>query len=243
MNRAIIKTIVYFKGMILFLKPHVLFGWLRQPALLLSNTLSISKWIAENDNPDILNDFYTVKREHSKRYKLYQYVAEKFNLTHEPVDYLEFGVCEAGSFKWWLSNSKNDSSRFFGFDTFEGLPEGWGTYKKGEMAAKIPELDDVRSKFLKGLFQDTLPGFLRQTDFDEKKRKVIHLDADLFSSTIFVLTSLAPYLKKGDILFFDEFNVPNHEYFAFKIFTESFYIKTKLLGAVNNYYQAAFIIE
>ena len=42
---------------------------------------------------------------------------------------------------------------------------------------------------------------------------------------------------------FDEFNVPNHEFYAFKLFTESFYVKTRLLGAVNNFYQVALIIE
>ena len=66
------------------------------------------------------------------------------------------------------------------------------------------------------------------------------MDADLFSSTLFVLTSLANYLKEGDIVMFDEFNVPNHEFMAFKYFTESYYIKFELIGAVNNYYQVAF---
>ena len=61
----------------------------------------------------------------------------------------------------------------------------------------------------------------------ETRPKIIHLDADLFSSTIFVLSQLYPYLKKGDIIFFDEFNVANHEFLAFKIFTESFYVKLR----------------
>ena len=73
--------------------------------------------------------------------------------------------------------------------------------------------------------------------------KVIHLDADLFSSTLFALTSMAPYLRKGDILLFDEFNVPNHESLAFRMFCESYYVRTKLIGAVNNYLQVALIIE
>jgi hypothetical protein len=68
---------------------------------------------------------------------------------------------------------------------------------------------------------------------------VVHLDADLFSSAHFVLTSIARYLKEGDIIIFDEFNVPNHEFFAYKCFSDSFYIKTKLIGAVNNYLQVA----
>lgn len=69
------------------------------------------------------------------------------------------------------------------------------------------------------------------------------MDADLFTSTIYVLTSLAPYIRKGDIIIFDEFNVPNHEFLAYKIFTDSFNVKFRLIGAVNNFFQVAFIIE
>ena len=31
------------------------------------------------------------------------------------------------------------------------------------------------------------------------------MDADLYSATLFTLTSFAPFLKKGDIILFDEF--------------------------------------
>ena len=77
----------------------------------------------------------------------------------------------------------------------------------------------------------------------QSKPKLIHMDADLFSSTIFVLSQLYPYLKNGDIIFFDEFNVANHEFLAFKIFTGSFYVKLRPVGAVNNFYQTAFVVE
>jgi hypothetical protein len=63
----------------------------------------------------------------------------------------------------------------------------------------------------------------------------VHLDADLFSSTLFVLSQLYRFLNDGDILLFDEFAVPKHEFQAFKIFTESFYVKYEVIGAANNY--------
>ena len=86
-------------------------------------------------------------------------------------------------------------------------------------------------------------GLIREKKYNpEGKRKIIHLDADLFSATLFVLTTLARELKPGDILLFDEFNVPNHEWMAYKQFVDSFYMKTEVLGAVNNYYQVAFKI-
>ncbi len=233
----------YAKGITLAVKPHTFLGWLRHPFLTASNTLNLSKWIAGQDKKNILNDFYSSKRDYSKRFQLYEYVCNNYGLKNEPFDYLEFGVCGAFSFKWWVEHCSDPGTHFYGFDTFEGLPESWGGFAKGDMHAEVPDLHDSRVRFLKGLFQDTLPGFLSEGHVQKNTRKVIHLDADLFSSTLFTLSSLAPYLKKDDILFFDEFNVPNHEFFAFDMFCKSYYVKTRLIGAVNNYYQVAMILE
>jgi hypothetical protein len=243
MNRTLIWIISSVKGLILVMRPHIILGWLRRPLLKASYTLGLSKWIAGQDRKVILNDFWTFKRDYSKRYQLYQYVVDILRLKNEAFNYYEFGVSGGYSFKWWLNTCINKESRFFGFDTFEGLPEKWGIFKKGDMKAAIPETDDPRAEFIKGLFQDTLQVFLKTHEIISGKRKIIHLDADLFSSTIFALVSMSPYLKKGDILFFDEFNVPDHEFRAFRIFSETWHIRTKLLGAVNNFLQTAFIIE
>lgn len=243
MRKQLLKLNTYFKGFVLALRPHIFLYWLKKPFQTIANTLSLTKWIASQDKKDIFNDFYSPKRDHHKRYHLYQYISDKLNLKNESIDYLEFGVFSGNSFKWWINNCQNNNCKFYGFDTFEGLPENWGTYNKGEMSSNMPIINDLRGEFIKGLFQDTLPDFISNTHLKNGKRKIIHLDADLFSSTLFALTSLAPFMKKGDILLFDEFNVPNHEFLAFKMFCDSFYIKTKLLGAVNNYYQVAIIIE
>lgn len=237
------KINAFLKGLIIVIKPHLVFGFLRKPMLFGYNTLSLSKWISKQDRKGTYNDFYTAKRDYARRYKLYQHVLESQNLINSPIDYLEFGVCQGHSFRWWVEANKNPESRFVGFDTFEGLPEAWGVaFKKGDMNAVIPDIRDNRVDFKKGLFQETFIPFTKSHDLNSNKIKVIHLDADLFSSTLYILTSIAPYLKKGDILLFDEFNVPNHEFLAFQCFTQSFYIKTKLIGAVNNYLQVAFEI-
>jgi hypothetical protein len=54
---------------------------------------------------------------------------------------------------------------------------------------------------------------------------------------------MAPFLKSGDILLFDEFNVPMHEYKAFTEFVNAYYIDYEVLGAVNNFYQIAVKIK
>lgn len=241
MKRLIRKLNAFTKGVILFLRPGAVLSFLSGPFLFFSNLLSLTKWISNQKESNILNDFYNPFRNHSARFKLYEYIFSNNNLSGEQINYLEFGVYKGSSFSWWVNANKNPNSRFYGFDTFEGLPESWGTYAKGDMNANLPDIKDSRAKFIKGLFQDTLFGFTGSHKIDGGKL-IIHIDADLFSSTLFVLSTLARHLKKGDIIIFDEFNVPNHEYFAFKIFTESFYIKYELIGAVNNYYQCAFRI-
>lgn len=61
------------------------------------------------------------------------------------------------------------------------------------------------------------------------------MDADIFSATIFSLSQLYRFLNNGDVIMFDEFAVPKHEFMAFKIFTESFYLKYEVIAATNNY--------
>jgi O-methyltransferase len=200
----------------------------------------LSKW-AEQSKKIEYNDFWS-KWDYLKRYPMYEWVIQKESLT-EPINYIEFGVAAGHSFDWFISQNSHSESRFYGFDTFDGLPENWGPFKKGSFSNNntMPLIKDFRGKYYKGLFQQTLPGFLKE--FDNSRRNVIMLDADLWSATLYALTSLAPYLKKGDIVFFDEFVVPTHEFKAFLDFTQSFYINLRLIAAANNYYFVAFIVE
>ena len=119
--------------------------------------------------------------------------------------FLEFGVFKGDSIKWWVNNCTHNSSKFYGFDTFTGLPEDFGMIKKGGYSANnlIPEVSNTQCLFIQGLFQETLFPFLK--DYPNDQRKVIHIDCDLYSSTLYVLTTLGPYLKESDIIIFDEF--------------------------------------
>ena len=182
------------------------------------------------------DDFYNKKVSYNDRFKLHEYVFQKENLKNEII-YLEFGVCDGESFKWWVNKNNDPNSRFIGFDTFSGLPENYGIYKKGEMSSSIPVVDDTRHKFIPGMFQETLPAFLKETNLQRKL--VIHCDADLYSSTLFVLTNIAAYLKNNDVILFDEFSVPTHEFKAFTDFVSAFNIKYEVVGAINNYLQVA----
>jgi len=194
----------------------------------------LSKWRKQNPVTGY-NDWYQGNWDYSRRFKLYESVSSSEQLQATAIDYFEFGVSGGSSFRWWLEFNRNPDSRFYGFDTFEGLPENFGSFGKGSMSVALDSLDihDTRACFYKGLFQDTLIPFL--DGYKSEHRKLIHLDADLFSSTIFSLSQLYRFLKEGDIILFDEFAVPRHEFMAFKIFTESFYVKYEVIGAANNY--------
>ena len=197
----------------------------------------LSKWAQKNKQVPY-NDFLG-KWDYNKRYEMYKWVIEKEALTG-PVNYLEFGVASGQSFNWFMSQNSHTDSRFYGFDTFDGLPEDWGPFKKGAFSNnnEVPLIKDHRGKFLKGLFQQTVPAFL--PELDNSQRNVLMMDADLWSATLYVLTSFAPFIKKGDIIFFDEFVVPTHEFKAFLDFTQSYYINLELVAAANNYYFVAF---
>jgi hypothetical protein len=224
-----------FKGYFFVLGIHHIFP--SKALLFLGHLSGLSKWISKNKNIPY-NDFYSKKFKYSKREGLFSYLIKKEHLG-EAIDYLEFGVSKGSSFRWWVKNNQHPDSRFFGFDTFTGLPEAWGPYQAGSMGNnnEPPKIEDNRHSFYQGLFQQTLLPFL--ANYKEKNTKVIHMDADLYTATLYVLTLITPYLKKGDIILFDEFNVPMHEYKAFTEWVNSFYIEYEVLGAVNNYYQVA----
>lgn len=205
----------------------------------------LTSWVHKHKKDKMLmNDFYVPVRDYNNRLKSFAAIVESYNLKDNPVCYLEFGVFGGTSFKWWLSHCDNPDSRFYGFDTFEGLPEDWGLFAKGDMQSGIPQIDDKRGLFIKGIFQDTLHGFIQENSpVFKNKRKVIHMDADLFTATLFALSQLYPYLQKGDIIMFDEFNVSTHEFMAYRLFTECFYVKLRPISAQNNFYHAAFEVE
>ncbi len=202
-------------------------------------------WIYRNKNTIKYKDFYTPFRNYNKRFDLYKYVLDEYSLENISLNYFEFGVAEGSSFKWWLSNNKNAESNFFGFDTFEGLPENWGVYDKGDMSSSIPIINDNRGSFFKGLFQKTLNQFI-ETNYDTLKsdhKKIIHMDADLYTATSFALSQLYPFLHKGDMIIFDEFSVAMHEFKAYHEFVTNFYIQLTPIASTNNFYQTAFVVD
>jgi len=231
----------YTKMIFTYLRLDVVFNFFSGFFANLFYLTKFSSWV--NKNRRLAYNDFPSRWDYNKRFSLYEWVMEHEKLKHTAINYLEFGVADGHSIKWFVQQNSHAGSRFHGFDTFTGLPEDFGVYKKGQFNTnnKVPEMDDPRVTFYPGLFQQTLPGFLSK--INTTNLNVIMMDADLYSATLYVLCTLAPFLKKDDIIFFDEFAVPTHEFKAFYDFTQAYYPDLKLIAAASNYYFAAFKVN
>lgn len=90
--------------------------------------------------------------------------------------------------------------KIFALDSFEGLRERFENAPVGMFAGEVPKIPGVN--FVKGYFEQTCTDELRNS---VGKVAFAHLDADLYSSTLFALTWLVPMLSTGSLLLFDEF--------------------------------------
>ena len=51
------------------------------------------------------------------------YTAIIKEIADTPITFLEFGVFQGESLRWWSEHLENPATRLYGFDSFEGLPE------------------------------------------------------------------------------------------------------------------------
>ena len=156
---------------------------------------------------------------------MHRYLATQFLSPDQQIHFMEFGVFWGQTFRIWVESNRNPQTRFAGFDTFTGLPEDWGSEKKGAFSAEgqLPDIHDSRNEWQVGLIQDTLPLYVKKISKHEKK--VIHIDVDLYNATLITLIYLQPYLQAGDIIIFDDFftfTKTTHEFKAFSDFLELF---------------------
>jgi hypothetical protein len=154
----------------------------------INGILEFGRWLKRHEVPVILDN----------KIALYSYLRDNY-LQDASIDYLEFGVWKGTTLKHWTELFPDQESRFFGFDTFEGLPEEWGHFAtlhtKGtfDLGGVVPVIDDPRVTLIKGLFQDSLAPFL--ATFKPANQLVIHCDADLYTSTLYSLTKLNDLLN------------------------------------------------
>lgn len=179
---------------------------------------------------------YTVRRVERKE-QVFDLIAQ--DIGGKRVLYLEFGVWQGQTVRYWSKLLTNPESKLHGFDSFEGLPEDWdlkwpkGTFSTG---GRIPQIDDSRVMFFKGWFEDTLADY----ELPPHDVLVINFDADLYSSTIYVLNRLKDAIVPGTYLYFDEFQDGRHEFRAFNEFLQATGMRFAMVGATSALQQVAF---
>ena len=135
-------------------------------------------------------------------------------------DYAEFG-CHGGrtfSAAYHAAKRNRHDARLWAFDSFQGLPapkDGFDEHrwwKEGKMSTSLDEFHAVcaaegvprdRYETVPGFYEDSLEAMAPgdgPTDI-----ALAYVDCDLYSSTCSVLRFLAPRLKHGMILAFDDY--------------------------------------
>lgn len=147
----------------------------------------------------------------------------RYVLAQKPQGYaLEFGVATGKTLSLIA-----EVMPAVGFDSFEGLPENWRTGFETGMFACAPPV--VNAELVIGMFEDTLPKWTPPGPIG-----LVHMDADLYSSTATVLKYIGPYLQPGCIIVFDEWygypGCEDHEQRAWTEFTTRTGVTWKPIG-------------
>lgn len=151
---------------------------------------------------------------------------------------LEFGVWKGDSIKVM---AKIFDQIVYGFDSFRGLPEDWRTgIAAGTFALDRPPRVPSNVELIVGWFNETLDEFLAT---HPGRIKFLHIDCDLYSSTLHVLKRCVERLTAGSIIVFDEyFNYPKWQEGEFRAFQEMIaehQINYRYIGYVGSNEQAA----
>ena len=149
------------------------------------------KWFAEHIESNI-KIFPNKDIEQHLRYALSKVTTENL--------FLEFGVRDRKTF----NVIKEYANVVHGFDSWTGMPWPWQLTRLVEpektgphLAAKtIPETDDTQI-FWSGLFEDTLPKFIKKYD---NPISVLHIDSNYYRSATQVLSLLDTNITKDTII-------------------------------------------
>lgn len=143
---------------------------------------------------------------------------------------LEFGVYEGASLR--RIASRMAPRTVYGFDSFEGIPDGFGLTPAGHFRTQHPQSLPENVELVTGWFEDSLPRFLAQ--HCSKRVAFIHVDCDCYSSTRTVFSALEKRIQPGAIILFDElYNFAGwtqEEFLAWREFLDRTHFSVECLG-------------
>lgn len=134
--------------------------------------------------------------------------------------YFEFG-CHGGNTMRLAWSAFRDlfDFRYVAFDSFEGLPaiqavDRLEIFQKGKLRTAeddfrrlmaSADMPSEKLRTVKGFYDESLTPDLQRALLPERAA-VIYVDCDLYTSTVPVLEFIRPFLQRGTVLIFDDWN-------------------------------------
>lgn len=132
-------------------------------------------------------------------------------------------AAEFGVYSGYSLNLIAEKMPVIGFDSFEGLPEDWREgFPKGMFA------EGWDSEALQGANRMIVPGWFSGTvpTFPFPRLGLVHIDCDLYSSTVTALEGVRSAIGPGTYVVFDEFHgypgAEQHEAQAWREFCDRY---------------------
>jgi hypothetical protein len=152
---------------------------------------------------------------------------------------LEFGVATGRTLNHFARVLSDKT--VYGFDGFDGLPEDWTSrMPKGFFARNNLPRVRKNAQLVVGWFDQTLPGFVAE---HTEPVALLHVDSDLYSSAVTVLTTLQSQIVPGTVIVFDEYmNYPGwymDEFRAWQEFVEENNVQYEYIGRVSRHQKVA----
>jgi hypothetical protein len=162
---------------------------------------------------------------------------------------LEFGTATGrtlNQFAHWLPHKT-----IYGFDGWQGLPEKFNDLSAGHFAQELPAVL-ANCELVQGWFgtrptqdQSSIREFTAR-DFANSHREpivLLHLDADLYSSTKTVLNAFAKQIVPGTVILFNEYwNHPTwkkHEFRAWQEHCKMYGVQYEYIGYASDHQEVA----
>ena len=173
-------------------------------------------------------------------YDLHDWVVGKvdLDLMHRGL-VLEFGVATGRTLNHFARLLPGRT--VYGFDGFQGLPEDWTSRMRRGFFAR-DALPAVRSncQLVIGWFDQTLPKWVKA---NHQPVALLHVDCDLYSSTVTILNNLRHQIVPGTVIVFDEYiNYPGWQLDEFKAWQEyvaKYKIQYEYIGRVSRHQKVA----
>lgn len=174
----------------------------------------------------------------------------RYALLRAVLEEHDFGgwAAEFGVYSGYSMSIIAEHMPVIGFDSFKGLPEDW---REGFPKGTFGYADSVPRAWYNGPNRMIVPGWFEDTvpRFPFPSLSLVHIDCDLYSSTVTALAGITDSVDVGTILVFDEYHSypgsEDHEEKAFLEWQERHRVSTELIadGVGEHAQESAFLIR